>query len=146
MGEYLVRDVGSWWAVEGTQTNELLGLAGACTEERATFDWAEFRCEAARFRFEFSMKVEPVNYERLTGRAESMTGGPEGSHALAASSSAIDGVRLTVIAWTPPPLPPPGEPPPSPPPPDTLPSPPPPDTPPDPPPPADTAGVTSARP
>ena len=48
IGEYLVRDVGSWWAVEGSQSNALLGSAGACTDDRVTFDWAEFACEAKR--------------------------------------------------------------------------------------------------
>jgi hypothetical protein len=104
MGEYLVRDVGSWWAVEGSQANALEGIAGACTEGRATFDWAEFDCEAARLRFELSMRVEPVNYERLTGVADP-PGGPEGSHTLAMAASSVDGVRLTWVAWTPPPLP-----------------------------------------
>ncbi len=105
MGEYLVRDVGSWWAVEGSQANALEEIAGACTDGRATFDWAEFDCEAARLRFEFSMRVEPVRYERLTGVPDP-PGGPEGSHALAMASSSVDGVRLTWVAWTPPPLPP----------------------------------------
>jgi hypothetical protein len=99
--------VGSWWAVEGSQANALEGIAGACTDNRATFDWAEFECEAARLRFELSMRVEPVNYERLTGVADS-PGGPEGSHTLAMASSSVDGVRLTWVAWTPPPEPPPG--------------------------------------
>ena len=54
MGEYLVRDVGSWWAVEGNQSNELASASGACSDERATFDWAQFSCEAASFRFEWS--------------------------------------------------------------------------------------------
>jgi hypothetical protein len=116
MGEYLVRDVGSWWAVEGEQTNGLEELTGSCTADRATFDWAEFDCAAARFRFEFTMRVEPVRYQPLTGVAggDPASGGPEGSHALALATSEVDGVRLTVVAWTPPPLPP-GEPPPNPP-------------------------------
>ena len=104
MGEYLVRDVGSWYAVEGSQANALEGITGACTDDRATIDWAEFDCEAARLRFEFSMRVEPVNWERLTGVAGS-PGGPEGSHPLAMASSSVDGVRLTWVAWTPPPEP-----------------------------------------
>jgi hypothetical protein len=104
MGEYLVRDVGSWWAVEGSQANGLEGITGTCTDDRATFDWAEFGCEAARLRFEFSMRVEPVRYEPLTGVADP-PGGPEGSHALAMGSSSVDGVRLTWVAWNPPPLP-----------------------------------------
>ena len=105
MGEYLVRDVGSWWAVEGSQANALEEISGACTDNRATIDWAEFDCEAARLRFEFSMKVEPVRYEPLTGVADP-PGGPEGSHTLAMASSSVDGVRLTWVAWTPPILPP----------------------------------------
>ncbi len=92
MGEYLVRDVGSWWAVEGDQSNDLISASGACTQDRATFDWAEFSCEAASFRFEFGMTVEPLRYE--------------GSHTLSLGSSSVDGVRLEVIAWTPPALPP----------------------------------------
>ena len=105
MGEYLVRDVGSWWAVEGSQSNDLVSASGACTDDKATFDWAEFDCEAAKFRFEFSMKVDPLRYGRPTGVANP-PGGPEGSHTLAMGSSAVDGVRLTWVAWTPPPLPP----------------------------------------
>lgn len=106
MGEYLVRDVGSWWAAEGSQANALEEVSGACTDDRATFDWAEFSCEAARFGFEFTMRVEPLRYEPLTGVADPPDG-PEGSHTLALGSSSVDGVRLSVVAWTPPPLPPP---------------------------------------
>jgi hypothetical protein len=119
MGEYLVRDVGSWWAVEGAQTNALQALTGACTADRATFDWAEFRCEAASFRFEFRMRVDPLRYDPATGvdpGSESAPGDPEVSHELSLGSSDVAGVRLTVVAWVPPPLPPsdppPGEPPP----------------------------------
>lgn len=106
IGEYLVRDVGSWWAVEGSQANAIEGgAAGDCTADRATFDWAEFTCQAANFRFEFAMRVEPVLYERLTGVAALPTS-PEGSHTLAMESSAVGGVRLTWVAWSPPPVPP----------------------------------------
>jgi hypothetical protein len=104
MGEYLVRDVGSWWAAEGTQENVLEEITGACTDARATFDWAEFACEAARLRFELAMRVEPLRWEPLTGVAD--PAGPEGSHTLSMGWSAVDGVRLTWSAWTPPPLPP----------------------------------------
>jgi hypothetical protein len=106
MGEYLVRDAESWWAVEGNQTNVLEEVSGACTDDKATFDWAEFTCEAARLRFEFSMRVEPLNYERLTG-APARPSGSGGSHTLAMASSRVDGVRLTWVAWSPPPMPPP---------------------------------------
>jgi hypothetical protein len=105
MGEYLVRDVGSWYASAGNQSNDLLGLTGACTSNRAAFDWAEFGCEAARFRFEFSMQVDPVRYERLTGGTESI-GGPEGRHQLSMADTPIEGVRLTWVTWAPPPFPP----------------------------------------
>jgi hypothetical protein len=105
MGEYLVRDVGSWWAVEGSQANALEAITGACTDNQATVDWAEFECEAARLQFEFSMRVEPVRWEPLTGMPDP-PGGPEGSHTLAMASSSVDGVRLTWVAWTPPILPP----------------------------------------
>jgi hypothetical protein len=105
MGEYLVRDVGSWWAVEGSQTNDLEGLSGACTDDRASFDWAEFSCEAARFRFQFSMRVDALRYEPLTGVADP-PGGPEGSHTISLGSTSVDGVRLTVTGWAPPSLPP----------------------------------------
>jgi hypothetical protein len=104
MGEYLVRDVGSWWAVEGTQANTMEDITSACTDRRATFDWAEFECDAARLRFEFSMRVEPLRWEPLTGMPDP-PGGPEGSHELSMASSAVDGVKLTWVAWTPPPLP-----------------------------------------
>jgi hypothetical protein len=102
MGEYLVRDQESWWAVEGTQANALEEVSGACTEEKATLDWAEFTCEAAQLRFEFSMRVEPLGYERLTSRVDPPDGA-EGSHTLAMRSNQIDGVRLTWEAWVPPP-------------------------------------------
>jgi hypothetical protein len=109
MGEYLLRNEGSWWAVEGNQHNELEHAGGVCSHDRATFDWAEFGCEAARLRFEFEMTVEPVRYEPLTGVTDP-PGGPIGRHTLAMRPSIVDGVRLTWVAWTPPPLPPEPEP------------------------------------
>jgi hypothetical protein len=102
MGEYLVRDVGSWYASAGNQANDLVGGAGPCTADRATFDWAEFGCRAARFSFEFSMQVEPIKYGPATGDTV-LVGGPEGRHGLAMAASPIDGVRLTWISWTTPP-------------------------------------------
>jgi hypothetical protein len=101
LGEYLVGDVGSWYAVEGSQSNALLDITGACTAAHATFDWARFACEAARLRFEFAMRVEPGGFTPLAGRTP--TAGPEGSHELSLAASDVDGVRLTVEAWTPPP-------------------------------------------
>jgi hypothetical protein len=108
IGEYLVREVGSWWAVEGEQHNALATQSGPCTTDRATFDWAQFTCGAAQFRFDFNMKVEPLRYEPLMsgGGPDPATGSAEGSHLIKLEPSNVDGVRLTVIAWTPPPLPP----------------------------------------
>ena len=53
------------------------------------------------------MRVEPVLWEPLTGVADP-PGGPEGSRTLAMASSSVDGVRLTWVDWSPPPVPGPG--------------------------------------
>jgi hypothetical protein len=111
MGEYLVRELGSWYAVEGSQTNALEESGGACTSDRATFDWAEFSCETARFRFEFTMRVEPLRYvwpSEPIAEGEPSPDQPEGTHTLAMAATSVDGARLSVVAWTPPPLPVPG--------------------------------------
>lgn len=105
MGEYLVRDVGSWYASAGSQTNDLAAAAGACTSRQATFDWAEFGCEAARFQFQFSMQVDAPIYEPVTGVAGSSRG-REGSHDIAMAPTPVDGVRLSWVHWNPPPPPP----------------------------------------
>lgn len=116
MGEYLVDHEGIWFAVEGSQTNELVGSGGDCTAEQATFDWAQFRCEGARFGYRFTMQLEPVMVvggppTPAPGGPDSLTvsdpiSGPEGQHAIAMARSEVDGVRLRVIAWAPPPVPP----------------------------------------
>ena len=76
MGEYLVEDAGTWYAVEGSQSNALEASGGSCSADRATFDWAEFRCEAARFRFEFSMRVEALRYPGPPTPVAGMPGSP----------------------------------------------------------------------
>ena len=106
MGQYLVRDVGSWYAMAGSQTNDIVAEGGACTADHATIDWAELECSAARYRFEFSMNVEPILYGPPTLGPDDPPPGPEGNHTLAMNSSEIDGVRLTWQSWTPPPIPP----------------------------------------
>ena len=106
MGEYLVRDVGSWWAVEGRQSNALADQGGSCTRDAATFAWAEFTCSAARFRFEFSMRVEALRYEPLMQRepgAGAAWTGAEGSHRIELASSTVNGVRLALSITAPPP-------------------------------------------
>jgi hypothetical protein len=140
LGEYLVDDEGVFFAVEGRQSNDLTGSAGACTEDTITLDWARFECRAAQFRFEFDMRVEILRIDPLPGP----TPGSGESHELAMSSTAIDGVRLEVIEWVPPAPPPdPVDPPPGPPV-DSTSVPPSPPLPPPPPgaPPVDSTGVS----
>jgi hypothetical protein len=122
MGEYLVGDQGIWFAVEGSQTNELTGSGGACTSDQASFDWAEFRCEGARFGYQFSMRLDPLvavggptpvpagGTGAGTPLMGSDPGGASGEHAIAMARTEIDGVRLTVVSWAPPPVPMPPEP------------------------------------
>ena len=102
MGEYLVGDQGTWLAVEGRQINDLVSSSGPCTADRATFDWAEFRCESARFRYEFDMRVEPIGALRPSPAPPDPAPESEDSHAIAMERSAVDGVRLAVVAWVPP--------------------------------------------
>jgi hypothetical protein len=121
MGEYLVDNAGVWFAVEGSQTNELTRSGGDCTADQATFDWAEFRCEEARFGYRFTMRLEPLLVVggpptpapggMGPGGTEPLTdsdpgGGAGGEHVIALARSEVDGVRLTVVAWAPPPVPP----------------------------------------
>ena len=115
MGEYLVDNEGIWFAVEGSQTNELVGSGGACTADQATFDWAQFRCEGARFGYQLTMRLEPLQVvggppTPAPGGVDSLTvsdpaSGPEGEHTIAMARSEVDGVRLTVVSWAPPPVP-----------------------------------------
>jgi hypothetical protein len=111
IGEYLVRDAGTWFAVEGSQTNALEDSGGACSSDHATFDWAEFSCLATRLRFEFAIRVEPLRAVPLPEPLPEETpppDQPEGDHAIAMTATSVDGVRLTVVGWTPPPAPVPG--------------------------------------
>jgi hypothetical protein len=148
LGEYLVDAEGMFYAVEGRQSNDLTGSAGACTEDTVTLDWARFECQAAQFRFEFDMRAQMMLIDPRGGLS-----GEGESHQLAMSSTAIDGVRLEVVEWvSPAPPPDPVDPPPGPPPDSTgvPPAPPPPDStgvppappPPPGPPPVDSTGVT----
>lgn len=109
-GEYLVRGVGSWWARQGTQSNGLGGEGGACTEDRIGFGWAELGCRLASLRFEFSMEVAAATWE-YGPAGERAPSDASGTHQIAMAATVIEGVRLTVLGWTPP------EPEPSPPPP-----------------------------
>ena len=133
LGEYLVDDRGVFFAVEGTQSNDLVASSGACTEDTATFDWARFECRAARFRFAFDMTAEALRIDPLPDPS----GGSPGSYELSMAATEIRGVRLEVTDWvTPEPPPGPVEPPPV----DTV-GPPPPQPPPPGPPPVDSTGT-----
>jgi hypothetical protein len=131
LGEYLVDDAGIYYAFEGTQSNDLTGSAGSCTDDTVTLDWARFACEAARFRFGFDMRVGILRIDSLPGPEPA---GPSEARKIALASTAIDGVRLEVVEWVPPDPPVPVDPPPGPPPVDTVPPPGPVDPPPGPPP------------
>jgi hypothetical protein len=102
MGEYLVDEVGVFYAVEGTQSNDLTGLAGECTEDTVTLDWARFECSAAQYRFEFDMRAEMARIDPLP----SPTPAGDESHELALGATTIGGVRLEVAEWLPPDPPP----------------------------------------
>ena len=114
IGEYLVGEAGAWYAVEGSQANTLESSGGDCTAARASFDWAEFACEAARLQFGFRMRVEslwwPGAPTPLTGTpgTPASPDDPAGHHTIAMTETSVDGVRLSVIAWAPPPVPVPG--------------------------------------
>jgi hypothetical protein len=103
MGEYMVRDVGSWWAVEGDLRNALEPATGSCTADQVSHDWAEFSCTAARFSFAFNMRVEPLRYEPLAQWSEGgqppPAGRAEGSHTIGMRAAVVPGVRLTVVGW-----------------------------------------------
>jgi hypothetical protein len=102
MGEYLVDEVGVFYAVEGTQSNDLTGSAGECTEDTVTLDWARFECSAAQYRFEFDMRAEMARIDPLP----SPTPAGDESHELALGATTIGGVRLEVAEWLPPDPPP----------------------------------------
>jgi hypothetical protein len=109
LGEYLVDDVGIYFAAEGTQSNDLLGPSGSCTDGTVVLDWARFRCEAARFSFAVDMRVEQLRTDPLPSPAPPVS--PE-RHDIALASTDIDGVRLKVVEWIPPDPPMPVDPPP----------------------------------
>jgi hypothetical protein len=102
MGEYLVGEEGIWLAIEGSQANEVVASGGACKADRATFDWAEFRCESARFGYEFDMEVAPLRVLSRPLPPPDPAAGSEESHTISMARSTVDGVRLAVVAWVPP--------------------------------------------
>ena len=67
MGEYLVRDEGIWWSVDGSQENTLEHEGGDCTQQRVNFDYAEFSCEAIQLHFRFTMTVQRFNVLPMEG-------------------------------------------------------------------------------
>jgi hypothetical protein len=111
VGEYFKSGGGTFWTAEGTQTNSREAGSGACTESHTTFDWAEFDCEAARLRFEVTMRVEGGNFGPPTEPPG--TGGAGGeleTHEISVPATTVDAAVLTVVSWsvpTPEPGPPP---------------------------------------
>jgi hypothetical protein len=108
MGEYLVRDEGIWWSVNGSQENTLEHEGGACLQERATFDWAEFRCEAIQLHFRFTMTVQRFEVLPMEGwnPRDSVVPAPTPeSKVITMEPASVAGARLTVLRWTMPPMP-----------------------------------------
>ena len=109
MGEYLVRDEGIWWSVDGSQENSLEQEGGECTRPRATFDWAEFSCEAIRVHFGFTMTVQRFSMEPMEGwnPRDSVPPAPvPESKVITMEPASVAGARLTILRWTMPPMPP----------------------------------------
>jgi hypothetical protein len=104
MGEYLRRDHGFWMSVSGTQANALEGEGGACREETTEFDWARYRCEAIRVRFEFAMRMQELVMVPFDGWDPANTPPPAGTLDIAMPATAIAGARLSLLEWLPPPL------------------------------------------
>ena len=108
MGEYLVRDEGIWWSVDGTQENTLESEGGDCTQELATLNWAEFRCEAIRLHFRFTMTVQRFEVLPMEGwnPRDSVVPAPAPeSKVITMEPASVAGARLTILRWTMPPMP-----------------------------------------
>jgi hypothetical protein len=108
MGEYLVRNEGIWWSVDGSQENTLEHEGGACTGQHATFDYAEFSCEAIRVHFRFNMTVQRFNVLPMEGwnPRDSVAPAPvPESKVITMDPASVAGARLTILHWTMPPLP-----------------------------------------
>ncbi len=108
MGEYLVRDEGIWWSVDGTQENALEREGGECTRPTAIFDWAEFSCEATRVRFQFTMTVQRFSVVPMEGwnPRDSVPPAPAPeSKVITMEPASVAGARLTVLRWMMPPVP-----------------------------------------
>jgi hypothetical protein len=100
VGEYFKSGGGTFWTVEGTQTNSREAGTGSCTESHTTFDWAEFDCEAARLRFELTMRVEGGNFETGGEPTRSATDGELETHAISIPATSVDAAVLTVVSWS----------------------------------------------
>jgi len=108
MGEYLVRDEGIWWSVNGSQENTLEREGGDCVQERATFDWAECRCEAIQLHFRFTMTVQRFEVLPMEGwnPRDSVVPAPAPeSKVITMEPASVPGARLTILRWTMPPMP-----------------------------------------
>ena len=101
VGEYFKSGGGTFWTVEGSQSNSREAGSSACTESHTTFDWAEFDCEGARLRFEVTMRVEGGDFGPPTEPP-----GPAGAageletHDISVPATTVDGAVLTVVSWS----------------------------------------------
>ena len=108
MGEYLVRDEGIWWSVDGSQENTLEHEGGDCTQQRANFDYAEFSCEAIQLHFRFTMTVQRFNVLPMEGwnpRDSVLPAPAPESKVITMEPASVAGARLTILRWMMPPMP-----------------------------------------
>ncbi|MFN2399767.1 MAG: BsuPI-related putative proteinase inhibitor [Gemmatimonadaceae bacterium] len=113
-GEYFVRTQGWWMATQGTEANSLVSLNGPCSRDTLELEWARFACERSRIAFEVSMVVEP-SYRMFSDSSGGGGGGgggggtppplPSVSHKIEMRTQIVDGVRLRLVQFEPPPGP-----------------------------------------
>ena len=104
-GEYFELPDGWWQATQGTEANSLIALNGNCTSDTLVLEWAKFTCQRARIAFEVSMTVEPGAF---CGFGEIGTTSPRSQHThkVEMRSHELEGVRLRLVDFEPPPVPP----------------------------------------
>lgn len=109
MGEYLQRGLALWVSVDGEQTNALESEGGTCTRDEVDFDWARYACQGIRARFSFTMKVLKLVPMPIEGwPRDSMPAWPPAeTRTIGMAATSVAGARLSLLAWTPPPIEPP---------------------------------------
>lgn len=110
MGEYFERATGFWWSVSGRQSNTTEHEGGPCTQAEVEFDWARYACQAIRLRFEFAMRVERMRMVPFDGwdpHADPPPMPASEVRDIAMDAASVNGARLSLLEWLPPPLEPP---------------------------------------